>query len=122
MNDKFTSTDYHFFLLFLFLSILIITSGGGADYPQYLKWSEYFLTLNLDTFSDYPKSKNGLPLVHWHYGIGLFTSILGKILFLKGFAVMKTSSVLLTIINFALFYKICTYYKISRFNTTNSDY
>ena len=115
MNDKFTPKDYYFFLLFLFLSILIITSGGGADYPHYLMWSKYFSTLNLDVFSDYPKSKNGLPLVHWQYGIGLFTSILGKILFLKGFAVMKTSSVLLTIINFALFYKICTDYKVPKF-------
>ena len=115
MNDKFTSTDYYFFLLFLFLSILIITSGGGADYPQYLKWSEYFLTLNLDTFSDYPKSKNGLPLSVWYYGVGLITSVLGKILFLKGLALMKATSALLTIINFALFYKICTDYKISRF-------
>ena len=86
MNDKFTSTDYYFFLLFLLLSILFITSGGGADYPQYLKWSEYFLTLNLDTFSDYPKSKNGLPLSVWYYGIGLLTSALGKISFLKGVA------------------------------------
>ena len=115
MNDEFTPKDYYFFLLFLFLSILIMTSGGGADFTHYLMWSKYFSTLNLDVFSDYPKSKNGLPLVHWHYGIGLFTSILGKILFLKGFAVMKTSSVLLTIINFALFYKICTDYKVTKF-------
>ena len=116
MNDKFTSTDYYFFLLFLFLFILIINSGGGADYPDYLIWSEYFSTLNLDIFSDYPKSKNGLPLVSWYYGIGLFSSILGKILFLKGLALMKASSVLLTIINFALFYKICADYKISKFS------
>ena len=116
MNVKFTSTDYYFFLLFLFLSILIITSGGGADYPQYLKWSEYFLTLNLDTFSDYPKSKNGLPLSVWYYGVGLITSVLGKILFLKGLVLMKATSALLTIINFALFYKICSDYKISRFS------
>ena len=80
MSDKFTPKDYYFFLLFLFLSILIITSGGGADFIHYLMWSKYFSTLNLDVLSDYPKSKNGLPLVHWHYGIGLFTSILGKIL------------------------------------------
>ena len=116
MNDKFTSTDYYFFLLFLLLSILFITSGGGADYPQYLKWSEYFLTLNLDTFSDYPKSKNGLPLSVWYYGIGLLTSALGKISFLKGLALMKATSSILVIINFALFYKICSYYKISRFS------
>jgi len=54
MNDKFTPKDYYFFLLFLFLSILIITSGGGADFTHYLMWSKYFSTLNLDVFSDYP--------------------------------------------------------------------
>jgi len=36
MNDKFTPKDYYFFLSFLFLSILIITSGGGADFTHYL--------------------------------------------------------------------------------------
>ncbi len=115
MNDEFTLKEYYLFLLFLFLSILVITSGGGGDFTHYLMWSKYFSTLNLDVFSNYPKSKNGLPLVQWHYGIGLFTSILGKILFLKDLAVMKASSVLLTVINFALFYKICTEYKVTKF-------
>ena len=38
MNDKLTPKDYYFFLLFLFLSILIITSrGGGNDIKGELK-------------------------------------------------------------------------------------
>ena len=116
MKDKFTITDYYFFLFFLFLSVLVINSGGGPDHTHYLLWSEYFLTFNLDTFSDYPKSINGLPLVLWYYGIGLITSVLSKIFFLKGILAMKISSALLTIINFSLFYKISKHYEISKFS------
>ena len=116
MNKEFTASDYFLFFLFLFLSILVITSGGGPDYTHYLIWSEYFSTSNLSVFSDYPKSKNGLPLVHWYYGVGLFTSFLSKTFFIKGLAIMKTSSALLTIINIILFYKICKKYEISKFN------
>jgi hypothetical protein len=116
MSNKFTSKDYYFFLLFLFLSILIITSGGGADFHQYLIWSKYFSTLNLDVFSEYPKSKNGLPLVAWYYGVGLLSSVVSKIFFLEEVIVMKANSAILTIINFALFYKIATNYKISKFS------
>ena len=117
MNNELTLRDYYFFLIFLFLSILIITSGGGPDYKQYLIWSEYFSTLDLNIFSEYPKSSNGLPLVAWYYGVGLLSSILTKILFIKDVATtMKVSSVLLTIINVALFYKIAVNYKISKFS------
>ena len=117
MNNELTLRDYYFFLIFLFLSLLIITSGGGPDYKQYLIWSEYFSTLDLNIFSGYPKSSNGLPLVAWYYGVGLLSSILTKILFIKDVATtMKVSSVLLTIINVALFYKIAVNYKISKFS------
>jgi len=116
MNEEFTIKDYYLFLFFLFLSVLVINSGGGPDYTHYFLWSEYFLTFNLDTFSDYPKSKNGLPLVLWYYGIGLITSVLSKIFFLEGILAMKISSALLTIINFSLFYKISKHYEISKFS------
>ena len=116
MKDELTLKDLYYFLIFLFLSLLVIISGGGADFLHYLKWSEYFSKYNLEIFFEYPKSQNGLPLVAWYYGIGLITSLISKLFFFKGLMLVKVCSSLLVIFNFFLIYKISNFYKIKTFN------
>ena len=67
-----------FFLIF-FLLLIFITSGGGADFPQYIRWTDYFASLDLKIFKDYDKSINGVPLIQWQYGIGLLAAIPNKL-------------------------------------------
>jgi len=75
-NNKFR---YDYFLLIFFSFIVIITSGRGADFPDYSKWAEYFSSLNFEVLSEYPKSVKGTPLVNWQYGVGILAAIPHKL-------------------------------------------
>ena len=72
--------DLKIFFLIFFSLIIFITSGGGADFGSYIKWTDYFTSLDLKIFENAPKSINGIPFLQWQYGIGLLAAIPNKLL------------------------------------------
>ena len=75
--------NVNYFLIFYVLVFSII-SGGGADYLDYYKWSDYFSNYDLNIFEDYNKSENGLPLSSWYYGSGILSALINELLFING--------------------------------------
>ena len=60
-SKKINRFKYEYFLLIFFSLIIIITSGRGADFGEYSKWTEYFSSFNFEILSEYPKSaKDGV--------------------------------------------------------------
>ncbi len=63
----------------LFMSLMaagfIVTARGAADVGAYLAWAHYFSTFDLATFSGFPRSITGVPLIQWSYGAGLLAAI-----------------------------------------------
>jgi hypothetical protein len=76
---KINKFKYEYFLLIFFSLIVIITSGRGADFVEYSKWTEYFSSFNLEILSEYPKSIKGTPLVQWQYGVGILGGIIHRL-------------------------------------------
>ena len=63
-------------LLFpLLVAGIVLTARGVADIGPYLAWAQYFSTFNLATFSGFPRSVTGVPLIQWSYGTGLLAAI-----------------------------------------------
>jgi hypothetical protein len=76
---KINKFRYDYFLIIFFSLIVIITSGRGADFGEYSKWTEYFSSFNFEILSEYPKSIKGTPLVQWQYGVGVLAGVLHKL-------------------------------------------
>ena len=78
-SKKINRFKYEYFLLIFFSLIIIITSGRGADFGEYSKWTEYFSSFNFEILSEHPKSAKGTPLVQWQYGVGILAGIPHKL-------------------------------------------
>ncbi len=76
---KITNFKFEYFTLIFFSLLIIITSGRGADFPEYSKWAEYFTEFDLSLWDEYSKSINGKPLIQWQYGVGLIGAIINKL-------------------------------------------
>lgn len=104
-------------ILFLFFLIFFsFISGYGADSSHYLNWAIYFKSGNIDVLSSYSKTENGLPLSTWYYGSGLISGFISKLFFVDGTASMKVNSIILTVSNIFLLFKILEKYKFTQFS------